>query len=361
MQLCAQRLRWLAGYLIVVVAASAAGCGNKQGESTETVAFKPVLGTIKPAEIPEGAVVEIDGSSTVYPVTEAVAEEFQKATDGRANVTVGLSGTGGGFKKFCRGEIDISDASRPITEAEMKAAKDNGIEYIELPICFDALTVVVHPDNDWAGSITVEELRKMWQPAAEETITRWNQIRPEWPDEELRLYGPGTDSGTFDYFTQAIVGKERASRADFTANEDDNVLVQGVAGNKYALGYFGYAYFAPNKDRLQALAIQHGAKPPVKPSLSTVLDGTYAPLSRPIFIYVNKKSLDEKPAVAAFVEFYLNNVKALAAEVSYVPLSDAAYKMVKQRFEKRSAGTAFGGKSEVGLRIEEILKREPKS
>jgi phosphate transport system substrate-binding protein len=319
------------------------------------------MGDIKPDEIPEGAVVEVDGSSTVYPVSEAVAEEFQKAVDGRANVTVGLSGTGGGFKKFCRGETDVSDASRPITAAEMELAKKNGIEYIELPICFDALTVVVHPDNHWADSMTVEELKKIWEPAAEEKITRWNQIRPDWPDEELQLYGPGTDSGTFDYFTQAIAGDEGASRRDFTANEDDNVLVQGVEGNKNALGYFGYAYYEPNKERLKAVAVQMGDKPPVKPSLSTVLDGTYTPLSRPIFIYVNKRSLEEKPAVAAFVEFYLNNVKALSAEVSYVPLSDAAYKMIKQRFEKREAGTAFGGKSEVGLRIEEILKREPKS
>ena len=353
---------WLAGVVIIsCLHAGSTGCGRKQTSNSGTVAYKPDLGKIKLAEIPEASAVEVDGSSTVYPVSEAVAEEFQKAVNGRANVTVGLSGTGGGFKKFCRGEIDISDASRPITEAEMKAAKENGIEYIELPICFDALTVAVHPDNDWVDSITVEELKKMWEPAAEEKVTRWSQIRSDWPDEELTLYGPGTDSGTFEYFTEKIVGKSKDSRADFTDSEDDNVLVQGIAGNKNAIGYFGYSYYAANKDRLKALAIQHGDKPPVKPSLSTVLDGSYTPLSRPIFIYVNKQSLEKKPAVAAFVEFYLNNVKELSAEVSYVPLSDEAYQLAKQRFEKRQAGTTFGGKSEGGLRVEEILKREPTS
>ena len=363
MQACTRRpavgrlTRWL---MVSLFIAGVAGCGKKEASDESRVSFKPDLGAINLEKIPDGAIVEVDGSSTVYPVTEAVAEEFQIAVDGRAKVTVGVSGTGGGFKKFCRGEIDIADASRPITAKEMEDAKQNGIEYIELPICFDALTVAVHPDNDWVDSITVEELKRIWAPDAEEKRTRWNHIRAEWPDEELRLYGPGTDSGTFDYFTQAIVGKEGASRADFTASEDDNVLVQGIAGNKYALGYFGYAYYEPNKTRMKALAIQNGDKPPVKPSLATVLDGTYEPLSRPIFIYVNKKSL-EKPAVAAFVEFYLNNVKALATEVSYVPLSDQAYELIKKRFEQREAGTAFGGTSQVGLRIEEVLKREPKS
>ena len=363
MEICAQRrgVRWLTGSLIVVVTAMVAGCGKKDSSNGSTVAFKPVLRGIKPAEIPEGAIVKVDGSSTVYPVSEAVAEEFRNALNGRATANVGLSGTGGGFKKFVRGEIDIADASRPITSAEMKLAKEGGIDYIELPICFDAITVAVHPDNDWADSMTVAELKKMWGPEAQEKITRWSQIRSDWPDEELKLYGPGTDSGTFDYFTEMIVGKSRASRADFTNSEDDNVLVQGVEGNKNALGYFGYAYFEANKDRLKALAIQNGDKPAVKPSRSTVLDGTYTPLSRPIFIYVNKKSLAEKPAVAAFVEFYLNNVKALAAEVSYIPLPDEAYKLAKQRFEKRQSGTSFGGASERNLRVEEFLKREPTS
>jgi phosphate transport system substrate-binding protein len=292
-------------------------------------------------------------------VTEAVAEEFQKAVDGRAKVTVGISGTGGGFKKFCRGETDISDASRPISKEEMAAAKENNIEYIELPVCYDALTVAVHKDNDWADSITVAELKKIWEPAAEKKITNWNQIRADWPDKELVLFGPGPDSGTFDYFTEAVCGKAKASRRDFTPSEDDNVLVQGIEGNPNALGYFGYAYFEPNKDRMKALAVQNAEKQPVKPSLSSVLDGSYTPLSRPLFIYVNKKSA-ERPEVKGFVEFYLGNVKELAAEVSYVPLPDKAYEMAQERFKKRTVGTGYGGAGGVGLRIDEVLKREPK-
>jgi phosphate transport system substrate-binding protein len=357
------RGRWLVGWLgVAALVLSLAGCGKKTAENSNSKGeFKPVLGAIKPAEIPEGAVIEIDGSSTVYPVTEAVAEEFQKAVEGRAKVTVGISGTGGGFKKFCRGELDISDASRPITAAEMAAAKEGGVEYIELPVCYDALTVAVHKDNDWAKSITVGELKKIWAPEAEEKITNWNQVRADWPDKELVLYGPGPDSGTFDYFTEAVVGKAKSSRRDYTPSEDDNVLVQGIEGNPSAMGYFGYAYFEPNKDKLKALAVEWEKTKlgPVKPDISTVLDGTYAPLSRPLFIYVNKKSA-EKPAVKAFVEFYLNNVKELAAEVNYVPLPDKAYEMARERFSKRTAGTGYGGEASVGMRIEEVLSREPK-
>jgi phosphate transport system substrate-binding protein len=305
------------------------------------------------------AFIEIDGSSTVYPVTEAVAEEFKSASNGSVQVTVGVSGTGGGFKKFCRAETDISDASRPISTEEMKLAKENGVRYIELPVCYDALTVVVNPQNDWADSITVEELKKIWEPGSQGKITRWNQIRPEWPSEEFVLYGPGTDSGTFDYFTQAIVGKEKSSRSDFANSEDDNVLVQGVAGNKFAMGYFGYAYYEPNKSKLKALAIQKGDEPPVKPSVQTVLDGSYDPLSRPLFIYVNQKRA-EAPEVKKFVEFYLNHAKELASEVGYVPLPDKAYELARQRFDKREVGTAFGGEPAVGLRIEEVLRRETK-
>lgn len=303
--------------------------------------------------------IKIDGSSTVYPVTEAVAEEFQQAKRGAVNVTVGISGTGGGFKKFCRGETDISDASRPILAEEMAACKKNGIQYSELPVAFDALTVVVNPRNTWAKTMSVAELKKIWEPAAQDKITRWNQVRPDWPDAPLKLYGAGSDSGTFDYFTEAIVGKAKASRGDYTASEDDNVLVQGIAADQYALGYFGFAYYEPNKERLKAVAIDAGKGPPVKPSLESVLDGTYTPLSRPLFIYVSAKSAD-RPEVKEFVEFFLKNGAELARQVKYVPLPGKAYTMALERFQKRQLGSGFGGVPEVGLTVEEILQRPPK-
>lgn len=311
----------------------------------------------------ESAVIKVDGSSTVFPITEAVAEEFQKAKQGKVKVTVGISGTGGGFKKFVRGETDISDASRPILTEEMTQAKAAGIEYLELPIAFDALTVVVNKDNNWAGSMTVDELKKIWEPGAQGKITHWNQVRPEWPNEKIALFGAGADSGTFDYFTEAIVGKPKSSRGDYTASEDDNVLVQGVEGNKYSLGYIPYAYFAPHSNRMKAVAIQwekNKVKEPVMPSPENVIAGTYNPLSRPLFIYVNRKSLD-KPAVKEFVEFYLKNVGTLAKEVKYVSLSETAYQMAMERLRTLKTGTGFAGVPEVGLPVEEILKREPKA
>jgi len=307
-------------------------------------------------------VVKIDGSSTVYPTTEAVAEEFQKAKAGNVKVTVGISGTGGGFKKFCRGEIDVADASRPILKEEMDLARRNGIEYIELPICFDALTVAVHPENDWVDAITVDELKRIWQPSAQGNVTRWNQIRPEWPDEELALFGAGSDSGTFDYFTEAVVGKAKSSRGDYTASEDDNILVKGIAGNQHALGYLPFAYYSPNSDKLKALAIdwEKGERGAVPPSLENVLAGTYNPLSRPLFIYVSLKSA-ERPAVKEFVTFYLRSAKELSAEVHYLPLPDRAYEMGLERFAALKTGSGFGGVPEVGLPVEEIFQREPKS
>ncbi len=306
--------------------------------------------------------IAIDGSSTVFPVMEAIAEEFRNVQPS-VQAPIGIKGTGGGFKKFCLGETDISNASRPILEEEMKLAKENGIEYIELPICFDALTVAVHKDNDWVDAITVDELKKIWEPAADKKVMKWNQIRPEWPDEEFKLYGAGTDSGTFDYFTEAICGKAKASRTDFTPSEDDNTLVQGIEGNKYSLGFIPYAYYQPNTDKMKALKIDW--KPddelgPIGPSAETVVNGTYNPLSRPLFLYINKKSA-ERPEVKAFVEFMLENVKELSTEVGYMPLPDKAYDMGRERFEKLQSGTGFGGVPEVGLPVEDILKREPKS
>jgi len=316
-----------------------------------------LLGGLALAAQPQ--LIKIDGSSTVYPVTEAVAEEFQQAKRGGVRVTVGISGSGGGFKKFCRGETDISDASRPILAEEMEACRKNGIQYVELPVAFDALTVVINPRNTWANTMSVAELKKIWEPGAQDKVTRWNQVRPDWPDAPLRLFGPGADSGTFDYFTEAIVGKAKASRGDYTASEDDNVLVQGIVADQYALGYFGYAYFEPNQGRMKAVAIDAGKGPPVKPSLETVLKGTYTPLSRPLFIYVSAKAAD-RPEVKEFVEFYLKNGAELAQEVKYVPLPGKAYPMALERFQKRQLGSGFGGVPEVGLTVEEILQRPPK-
>jgi phosphate transport system substrate-binding protein len=303
-------------------------------------------------------IIKIDGSSTVYPVTEAVAEEFQKAVKGRVRVTVGISGTGGGFKKFCRGEIDIADASRPILKEEIELCRANGIKYIELPVAYDALTVVVNPQNTWLNAISVADLKKMWEPAAQGTIARWNQIRPEWPNMPLVLFGAGSDSGTFDYFTEAVVGKAKASRGDYTGSEDDNVLVQGVEANKNALGYIPFAYYAPHAKRLKSVPIDngHGA---VAPSVENVVKGAYVPLSRPLFIYVRDSSA-KRQEIKEFVEFYLMQGASLAQEVRYIPLPEAAYKMALQRFRDGRLGSGFGGTPEVGLPIDDLLKRDPK-
>jgi phosphate transport system substrate-binding protein len=304
-------------------------------------------------------VIKIDGSSTVFPITEAVAEEFQIQRRGKVRVTVGVSGTGGGFKKFCRGEIDISDASRPILAAEMEACRAAGIKYYELPVAYDALTVVVNPQNTWITQLTVPELKKMWEPAAQGKITRWNQINPKWPNEPLALFGPGSDSGTFDYFTEAVVGKAKSSRGDFTASEDDNVLVQGVASNKNALGYFGFAYYEPNAAKLKAVPIVGSAGKAVGPSQANVINGSYEPLSRPIFIYVAEQSA-QKPEVREFVEFYLSKSVPLIEEVKYVPLPKQAYELAAKHFRAGKLGTGFGGVPEVGLKVEELLAREAK-
>jgi phosphate transport system substrate-binding protein len=306
------------------------------------------------------ALIKIDGSSTVFPVTEAVAEEFQKAKKGKVQVTVGISGTGGGFKKFCRGETAIQNASRPILEKEMADCKAAGVRYVELPVAFDALTVVMNPKNAFLKQATVEELKKMWEPAAQGKVTKWNQINPAWPDAPLKLFGAGADSGTFDYFTEAIVGKSKSSRGDFTASEDDNVLVQGVSRDVNAIGYFGYAYYAENQDKLKAVPIVNPKSgKPVLPSLEAVIAGDYQPLSRPIFIYVNAAAID-RPEVAEFVQFYLSESEELVKEVKYVPLTKADYKHALDNFTKRRTGTAFGGVAEVGVTVSELLKRDPK-
>ena len=302
-------------------------------------------------------VIKIDGSSTVFPITEAVAEEFQKANKG-LKVTVGVSGTGGGFKKFCRTETDIANASRPISKSEMEDCKKAGVEYFELPIAFDALTVVINPKNTWLKQATVEELKKLWEPAAQGKVMRWNQVNPAWPDAPVKLFGAGSDSGTFDYFTEAIVGKAKSSRGDYTASEDDNVLVQGIAGDVNALGYFGYAYYAENTKRLNALPVaEKSGMSAISPSESSVLNGSYRPLSRPIFIYVNAKSI-VKPEVKTFIDFFMANAAKMSKEVKYVPLPPEAYKIGLDHIAKNKRGTVFNGKNEVGITISELLKRE---
>ncbi|MDR9403724.1 MAG: PstS family phosphate ABC transporter substrate-binding protein [Halothece sp. Uz-M2-17] len=303
--------------------------------------------------------VAIDGSSTVFPITEAMAEEFQgKFPDVR--VTVGVSGSGGGFKKFCNGETDISNASRPIKEVEKEACAEAGIEYIEIPVAFDAISVIKHPENDWAECLTTEELETMWEPDAQGTIDNWQQVRDSFPDQTLSLYGPGVDSGTFDYFTEAIMGEGGASRGDYTASEDDNVIVQGVISDQGGLGYLGLAYYEENQDKLAAVTIDDqnpdNGEGCIAPSAATVEEGTYQPLARPIFIYVKRSAAEEKAQVEEFINFYLSSEnRGLVTEVGYVGLSDTIYEKAMTRFENRKTGTIFEGGSTVGVKLNEVL------
>ena len=302
-------------------------------------------------------VITVDGSSTVFPVTEAIAEAYQRQNSA-ARVTVGESGTGAGFQKFCRNETVISDASRPIKANELQACSQAGINVIELPVAYDGLAVMVNPKNTWVESMTVAELRKLWEPAAQGAVMRWSQVRPGWPDREIHLFGPGTASGTFDYFTEVVVGAAQKSRGDYTASEDDNVLVQGVSGDELALGYFGLAYFEQNRDKLKLVPIddeqpENGAGP-IAPSADTVRGGTYRPLSRPLFIYVNAAAL-ARPEIAAFVQFYLDSNTDLVQRIGYVPLAEAERELVKQRFAARTTGTIFSDAPATAT-VEQILR-----
>jgi phosphate transport system substrate-binding protein len=322
--------------------------------------FRLSLAAVALAVVSQGALaqtVKVDGSSTVFPVTEAVAEEFQKANRG-LKVTVGVSGTGGGFRKFCRNETDVQNASRPILAKEMEECRAAGVQYIELPVAYDALTVVVNPRNP-LREISIEDLKKMWEPAAQGTVMRWNQVNPSFPDAPLALFGAGADSGTFDYFTEAVTGKSKSSRGDFTASEDDNVLVQGVSRNANAIAFFGFAYFQENKDKVKGLPISWKGGKAVEPSPENVLNGTYQPLSRPIFIYVNAKSL-AKPEVKQFVEFYMKNASKLVREVKYVPLPAKAYEYNLSAIQRGRVGTKMGGENKVGLTIEQLMSLEAK-
>jgi phosphate transport system substrate-binding protein len=301
--------------------------------------------------------VKVDGSSTVFPITEAIAEEFQGAEKGATRVTVGVSGTGGGFKKFCRGETDVQDASRPISTSEMQDCKKANVTYLELPIAFDAIVVAVHAKNTWLKDITVADLKKVWEPAAQGKITSWDQVNVKWPKGKMKLYGAGSDSGTFDFFTEAIVGKAKSSRGDYTASEDDNTLVTGIAGDEFSMGYIPMAYYEANKAKMKAIGvIAPTAKTAVLPSRESVEASTYY-LARPVFIYVSAKSL-ARPEVKKFVEFYLKNAATVVPEVKYVPLPAKAYEMGREHLGKMKLGTVFGGKEAIGLKIEELLKRE---
>jgi phosphate transport system substrate-binding protein len=305
--------------------------------------------------------VVVDGSSTVFPISEAVAEEFQRVNSS-TNVTVGVSGTGGGFKKFLAGEVDIVNASRPIKASELEFAQMSDISFVELPIAYDALSVVVNKKNTWVDHLTVSELKKIWSPESQGKVMKWSDIRPGFPDKPLRLFGPGTDSGTFDYFTEVVNGKEDASRGDYTSSEDDNVIVKGVEGDEGALGYFGVAFYEANKTRLKVVPIDderadNGVGPQL-PTSENVLKATYRPLARPLFIYVRSSSLD-KPEVAKFASFYLENAKSLSADVGYIPLPDALYGQVRSRLAGKVAGTLFKGKpGNTSVTLEQLIAAE---
>jgi len=317
---------------------------------------------IQSTGLAQSATIKVDGSSTVYPISEAMAEEFQTAQKGKVKVTVGVSGTGGGFKKFCRGDIDIQDASRPIQKAEMEICKAADIKFIELPIAYDAMVIVVNPQNNWVSEITLDELKKMWEPEAQGKITMWNQVNLKWPAQKLKLYGAGSDSGTFDYFTEAVNGKSKASRGDYTASEDDNTLILGVANDKYALGYVPFSYYEENKKKLKALGVISKNKDgklqaAVLPSRETVEKGTYVPFSRPLFIYVSEKSM-KRPEVMDFVNFYMSKSESLIPSAKGIPLPGKVYTMAKDLAKKGRLGTVFNGQSDVGVKVEDLLKRE---
>jgi phosphate transport system substrate-binding protein len=344
------------------------GCESVFHSGQRVAIALSLLTTVGCATVPEtptadtseasATAILIDGSSTVYPISEEVAKEYEfEMAEAAPPIEVEFSGTTAGFRKFCAGETDISGASRPITTEEMETCKENGIEFIELPVAFDALTVAVHRDNDWAEDITVEELKMLWEPDAEGEITRWNQIREDWPDEPINLYGADTDSGTFDYFTEAIVGESGATRMDYTDSEDDTELVRGVRTDPNSLGYFGYAYYEESQTALKALGIDNGDGP-ILPSDETVRSGEYQPLARPIFIYVNAEALDEKPELEAFVDYYLTQVRYLVPVVGYTSLPEEANKIIYDHFVERKVGTVFDGQSQFDLTLEELLRKE---
>ncbi len=333
---------------VLALAVIACGDGDAEGAPGEAPAMMTELSSLK-------GEINIDGSSTVFPITEAMAEEFGNATGGNVRITVGVSGTGGGFNKFCGGEIHISDASRPIKQSEVDLCAEGGVDYVEIPVANDGLSVMVNPANDFVECITVDELHTIWAPEAEEVITKWNQVRPEWPDQNIGLYAPGVDSGTFDYFTETVNGEPQASRADFLPSEDDNVLVTGIANDRGALGYFGYAYYAENADRLKLVPVD-GGDGCVLPTDQTIHNGSYSPLSRPLFIYVSSAAMGQ-PHVKAFVEFYLDAAsRSFISETGYIPFQDTVYGLALAKFHNGTTGAAFGGDARIYGTVEEVLR-----
>ncbi|MFZ4506269.1 MAG: PstS family phosphate ABC transporter substrate-binding protein [Fimbriimonas sp.] len=324
------------------------GCGSGGGDTKTTEA----TGESKTGDAKLAGSITIDGSSTVQPILEAMAEEFNKANPD-VKITIGVSGTGGGFKKFVAGEIDIANASRPIEAEEITKATENKIEFIELPIAFDGLSVVVNPQNTWVDSLTIAELKKVWEPNSK--VKTWADVRAGFPAEPIKLYGPGTDSGTFEYFTEAVNGKKKASRTDYQGSADPNVLVQGIAGDKGSLGYFGFAYYEQNTDKLKLVPVD-GGKGAIAPSAETIMNNTYQPLSRPLFIYVKKSSAD-RPEVKAFVNFILGEGSKLVKDAKYIELPATTYTVVQKHWTDGKVGTVFKG-VEPGIKIEDILTRE---
>jgi len=329
-----QGLRWFIGCGLMAV-----GCSSADGT---TIANPPIV---------------IDGSSTVYPITAAAVEAYRTANDDAPEITVSFSGTTAGFRQFCSGQTVISNASRPISTAEMEACKAANVRYYELPVAFDAITVVVNPDNSWASDITLAELNQAWRASAQREVTTWQQLRAAWPNRPLNLYGPGNDSGTYDYFTEVVTGGTDSTRSDYTASEDDSILVDQVARDPNALGYFGFAYYEDNTDRLQSLAIDSGSGP-VAPTTETVEQGQYQPLSRPLFIYVNATAAQQDPDLQAFVQFYLENSAELADAAGYISLPQESSEVALTQFFRNKVGTAFGGTLEPGLTIGEVLQKQ---
>ena len=355
----------LAGALALAVVACGGGDEEEATTAPAATTSSPASGTTKTgSQAPTTASaqiaalegnIDIDGSSTVFPITEAMAEEFGNATNGNVRITVGVSGTGGGFNKFCAGETVITDASRPIKQSEVELCAEGSVEYVEIPVAIDGLSVMVNPSNDFVECMTVDELHTAWAPEAEDMVTKWSQVRPGWPEEDIRLYAPGVDSGTFDYFTETVNGEPQASRGDFLPSEDDNVLVTGISGDRGALGYFGYAYYAENADRLKLVAIDGGAGC-ITPTDETIYNGTYAPLSRPLFIYVSADALN-RPHIKAFVEFYLGAAnRSLVSETGYIPFPDTIYELGLAKFQSGATGAAFGGDARMSGTVEEVLR-----